>query len=62
MTEAEAKLAELKPEITTPAGQTLRLFTPGDLTMGASRREPGRRANEVLHPVSLTRLVLPGHP
>lgn len=24
--------------------------------MGASRREPGRRANEVLHPVSLTRM------
>ena len=56
LTESEAKLAELKPEITSPGGQTLKLFTPGDVTMGASRREPGRRANEVLHPVSLTRL------
>jgi formylglycine-generating enzyme required for sulfatase activity len=56
LTESEAKLAELKPEITSPAGQLLLLFTPGDFTMGASRREPGRRANEVLHPVSLSRL------
>ena len=60
LTETEAKLAELKPEIVSPAGQTLRLFTPGDLTMGASRREPGRRANEVLHPVSLSRLFYLG--
>jgi formylglycine-generating enzyme required for sulfatase activity len=60
LTESEAKLAELKPVITSPAGQTLKLFTPGDLTMGASRREPGRRANEVLHPVSLTRLFYLG--
>ncbi len=60
LTEAEAKLAELKQEITSPAGQTLKLFTPGDLTMGASRREPGRRANEVLRPVSVTRLFYLG--
>jgi formylglycine-generating enzyme required for sulfatase activity len=42
-------------------GQTLLLFKPGEsplsnFTMGASRREPGRRANEVLHPVSLRRM------
>jgi len=60
LTESEAKLAELKPKIESPAGQTLKLFTPGELTMGASRREPGRRANEVLHPVSLTRLFYLG--
>lgn len=60
LTEAEAKLAELKPQIISPAGQVLRLFTPGNLTMGASRREPGRRANEVLHPVSLTRMFYLG--
>ena len=29
--------------------------------MGASRREPGRRANEVLHPVVLTRLFYFSH-
>jgi len=55
-TELEEQLARIKPEITTSLGQTLLLFTPGDFTMGASRREPGRRANEVLHPVSLTRM------
>ena len=53
--------ARIKPEITTAVGQTLLLFKPGesalaDFTMGASRREPGRRANEVLHPVSLRRM------
>ncbi|MEM0954105.1 MAG: PEGA domain-containing protein [Pseudomonadota bacterium] len=60
LTEAEAKLAALKPEISSPGGQTLKLFTPGDITLGASRREPGRRANEALHPVSLTRLFYLG--
>ena len=55
-TEQEAKLSRIKPELATALGQTLLLFTPGDFTMGASRREPGRRSNEVLHPVSLTRL------
>ncbi len=59
-TEAEAKAARTPAKITTAAGQTLLLFRPGesptaDFTMGASRREPGRRANEVLHPVSLRR-------
>ncbi len=53
--------ARIKPEITTAVGQTLLLFKPAesalaDFTMGASRREPGRRANEVLHPVSLRRM------
>ena len=53
--------ARIKPEITTPLGQTLLLFKPAesalaDFTMGASRREPGRRANEVLHPVALRRM------
>jgi formylglycine-generating enzyme required for sulfatase activity len=60
LTEADARLASLKSEITSAAGQSLLLFTPGDLTMGASRREPGRRANEVLHPVSLTRMFYLG--
>ncbi len=61
LTEQEARLAELKPSITSPAGQTLKLFTPtGTFTMGASRREPGRRANEVLRPVTLTRMFYLG--
>lgn len=60
-TQEEAKLASLSPEITTPVGQTLKLFMPGEsplaeFTMGASRRESGRRANEVLRPVALKRM------
>lgn len=60
MTAQEARQASIKPEITTSLGQTLLLFSPADspladFTMGASRREPGRRANEVMHPVSLRR-------
>ncbi|MEP1593891.1 MAG: PEGA domain-containing protein, partial [Halieaceae bacterium] len=51
-TEQEARAARIKPTITTALGQTLLLFSPqdvgsGSFTMGASRREPGRRANEV---------------
>ena len=51
----QAKLEALKPVITAPAGQTLKLFYPGAVTMGASRREPGRRANETIRNVKLTR-------
>ena len=52
-----------QPEVTaigttTPQGQELILVTPGRLTMGSSRREQGRRANEVLRTVELTRPFL----
>ena len=43
---------------TTPQGQELILVKPGRLTMGSSRREQGRRANEVLRTVELTRPFL----
>lgn len=55
-TKEQARLAALKPVLKTSSGQTLKLFSPGSLTMGASRREPGRRSNEVLYPVQLNRL------
>jgi formylglycine-generating enzyme required for sulfatase activity len=60
-TEKQAQMARIKPEVTTALGQSLLLFKPGespltDFTMGASRREPGRRANEVLHSVRLRRM------
>ena len=60
LTAQETRQASIKPQITTALGQTLLLFSPADsplsdFTMGASRREPGRRANEVMHPVSLRR-------
>jgi formylglycine-generating enzyme required for sulfatase activity len=40
--------------VATPDGKTLRRVEPGSFMMGASRREQGRRANEVLTPVTLT--------
>lgn len=60
LTLEEARLAALKPEIVTAQGQRLKLFEPGPITMGASRREPGRRANEALREVALSRLFYLG--
>ena len=56
LTLAEARMERLKQVRTTGQGQELVLLNPGNLRMGASRREPGRRANEVLRDVELTRL------
>ncbi|WOJ93047.1 PEGA domain-containing protein [Congregibacter variabilis] len=60
LTPQAARKARLTPTITTAVGQTLTLMNPVDsprneFSMGASRRDPGRRANEVLHPVRLER-------
>lgn len=60
LTPTEARKARLTPTVTTALGQTLLLMIPQDaprneFPMGASRRDPGRRANEVLHPVRLER-------
>ncbi len=41
--------------IAAPDGQRLRLVEPGQFVMGASRREQGRRGNETLRKVALTR-------
>ena len=55
-TEAEARIAAIKPQITAAGGAVLKLFRPnGTFTLGASRREPGRRANEALREVTLQR-------
>lgn len=51
----QARLEQIKPEISTVAGQSLKLFYPGSFTMGASRREAGRRPNENLRDVDLER-------
>jgi formylglycine-generating enzyme required for sulfatase activity len=45
----------IKTEIATATGQKLKLIYPGNFTIGASRREAGRQANEVLRNVSLTK-------
>lgn len=56
LTLEEARLAALVPVITAPDGQRLKLFSPTPFTMGASRREPGRRANETLREITMKRL------
>ena len=43
------------PDELKVAGHTLRRVLPGRFLMGASRREPGRRANEALREVEITR-------
>ena len=52
----QVRLAAIKPIIKTSGGQTMKLLSPDTITLGASRREPGRRSNEVLRPVKLDRL------
>jgi len=51
----QARLEQIKPVIATVAGQELKLFYPGAFTMGASRREAGRRPNENLRDIQLER-------
>lgn len=51
----QARLDAIQPVITTVAGQELKLFYPGAFTMGASRREAGRRPNENLRDIRLDR-------
>lgn len=52
----QAKWESMKPMITTIAGSKLKLFKSRDtFEMGASRREQGRRANEVKRKVQLTK-------
>ncbi|MFK7830983.1 MAG: PEGA domain-containing protein [Congregibacter sp.] len=60
MTPQAARKARLTPTMNTALGQQMLLMNPMDaekneFSMGASRRDPGRRANEVLHPVRLER-------
>ncbi len=54
-TEAEAEQEATPQLITTSTGNELKLILPGEFTMGAPRREPGRRSNEVEKTVQLTR-------
>ena len=51
----EARAAANPPVYTNAQGHELRKIQPGRLRMGASRREPGRRANEILREVELTK-------
>lgn len=49
----QARVEQIRPVLTSAAGQTLKLFYPGAFTMGASRREAGRRPNESLRDIKL---------
>ena len=55
-TEAEARLAEAPEQYANSVGIVLRFFRePGAVTLGTPRGEPGRRANEFVRKVRLTR-------
>ena len=49
----EQRREQIRPQITTADGQILKLFNAGPFTMGASRREAGRRPNETIRPIIL---------
>jgi formylglycine-generating enzyme required for sulfatase activity len=53
--EAEIAQAKLEVNVKTSQDRMLRRIEPGTFMMGSSRAEQGRRANEVLVPVTLTR-------
>ena len=57
----QARLEQIKPVIVSAAGQALKLFYPGAFTMGASRREAGRRPNENLRDIKLERAFYLGN-
>lgn len=55
-TAEQARLAKLPAAIESPAGGTLKLFRPAaTFTLGAGRREQGRRSDQVERKVSLQR-------
>lgn len=56
LTNEEARIAALEQARSTSEGQAMVLLKPTPIRMGASRRQPGRRANEVFRTVELDRL------
>lgn len=55
LSDEEVRLRSIATTVTTSQGQVMRRVEPGSFTMGASRSQQGRRANEVLVPVTITR-------
>ena len=55
LTEDEFRLRDIQSSLTNSQGQVLRRIEAGKFVMGASRREMGRRANEVIRNVELTK-------
>lgn len=54
-TQEEARVSSIPQRLTTAQGDILRFILPGALKMGAGRREPGRRSNEIEKEILLTR-------
>jgi len=55
LSEEEIRQRSIAAAITNAQGQELRRIEPGTFTMGSSRSEQGRRANEVIVPVTLSK-------
>lgn len=55
LSDEEVRLRSIATTVTTSQGQVMRRVEPGSFTMGASRSQQGRRANEVLVPVTITK-------
>lgn len=55
LSEAEILARSTASSMTTSQGQELKRVEPGEFSMGTSRREQGRRANEVIVPVVVTK-------
>jgi formylglycine-generating enzyme required for sulfatase activity len=56
LTPEQKLLAAIPKTLTTSQDQVLQLIQPGELMLGADRREQGRRPNEVRRSVQLTRM------
>jgi len=55
LSDAEVVARSTATTVTSSQGQELRRVEAGEFTMGTSRREQGRRANEVLVPVTISK-------
>jgi len=55
LSDAEVAARSVANTMTTSQGQELRRIEPGSFTLGTSRSEQGRRANEVIVPVTITK-------
>jgi formylglycine-generating enzyme required for sulfatase activity len=55
LTDEEVRRQSVAGSVTNSQGQNLRRVEPGNFVMGSSRREQGRRANEVIVPVMITK-------
>lgn len=60
LSDAEVLARSTANVVTSSQGQALIRVEPGGFTMGSSRREQGRRANEVIVPVTITKAYFIG--